>query len=98
MRQDPTEKLEELRRHSLVLSQSDLRLPAGKRIPNRVMPDHAEAAKAESKKVGFALDSPTQDVASPQPFRAGKVQFGAVDFAKEPSESGHQQVLSPTEE
>lgn len=36
-------------------------------------------------------------IASPQPLRAGRVQFGAVDFAKEAGDGEKEKVLSPTQ-
>lgn len=75
-------------------------MPAGKTIPNRGMPESAQEVtspvKEEAPKIETSTTVPI--VASPQPTRGGRVQFGAVDFAKDADEGKREVVLSPTDD
>lgn len=94
--QDPSEKLEELRRHSLILTQSDLTMPAGRKIPDRGMPDSAVEVPEQSSPVKEDVNK--LELASPQPTRPGRVQFGAVNFGQDDQEDDKREtVLSPTD-
>lgn len=102
---DPNEKLEELRRHSLILTQGDLTMPSH-RIPDREMPNSAvNVATSPTKETPDHVPTKKSDlatatspsVASPQPIRAGRVQFGAVNFAKATDDGSKEELLSPTD-
>ena len=90
--QDPTEKLEELRRHSLVLTQSDLKLPPTKKIPDRKMPESAVDETApvqhilsEGKNVAFAEDAPA---AAPEATPASSSAGQPSSAASQPTKVG----------
>lgn len=78
------------------------------KIPDRKMPNSAvsvatsptketpDEVPAEPKNSDIATAT-SPSVASPQPIRAGRVQFGAVNFAKAGDDGSREELLSPTD-
>ena len=91
--QNPTQQLEQLRRHSLQMDPNSMKIPA-KNVPKRDMPTSsisaiAEDAESGSHHVHFSGSDNVQQAARPT--------FIPVDFASAGPAESSEAILSPTE-